>query len=289
MRNLTIKRAKRFVACAARMKVYIEDTDTNDLTIHGTTCRFLGAIKNGGEATFAVSEEGARVYVIADKISRDYCNDYFTLPAGTEDVVLTGRNVLNPAAGNPFRFDGAVDADRARSHAKGRNKGMVVLIAAIVIGMVLGVGGYQLVSGLLSGSGKPQEFTAENFQIILTSKFSETTVPNYTVAFESRDVVVLGLQESKLLFEGFGVDSLTDYSKAVQQANGHDYPIQKGDGFLYYEYQYTAPDTGDTYHYYTMMYKGAFNFWIVQFATPQEKAETYRQTVMDWAKTVKVN
>lgn len=290
MRNLTIKRAKRFVACLGTMKVYIEDPDANDMTINGCTCRFLGTLKNGAEATFSVSEAEARVFVIADKLSKDYCNDYYTLPAGTEDVVLTGRNRFDPVSGNAFRFDGVQDEAVLSNRMKARNKGAVVLIAAVIVGLLLGgIGGYYLVSGILSSPGNPQEFTADGLQITLTNKFSETSVPNYTAAFESKNVIVLALKESRTLFEIYGVDSLTDYSKVVQQANGHDEPIQKDDGFLYYEYQYTDPSSGENYHYYTMMYKGAFNFWIVQFATPEEKAEDYRQTIMEWARSVEVN
>lgn len=286
MRNLTIKREKRFVACLGKMKVYIEDADSDDLTINGSPCRFLGTLKNGEEKTFAVAEAAAKVFVIADKLSKGFCNEFYPLPEGQEDIVLAGRNCFNPASGNAFRFDGVTDEAVLKNRKKGVRIGIVVLIAAALVGFIIG---FAPTLAALSGQGNPQEFTAENFQITLTSKFSETTVPNYTVAFESRDVIVLGLSESRNIFSDLGVDSLTDYSKVVQQANGHDETIHKDDGFLYYEYQYTDPSSGQTFHYYTMMYKGAFHFWIVQFATLEEKAEDYRQSIMQWARSVEVN
>jgi hypothetical protein len=43
--------------------------------------------------------------VIADKISRDFCNDYYEISAGQEDVFLSGKNKFNLATGNAFRFD----------------------------------------------------------------------------------------------------------------------------------------------------------------------------------------
>ena len=92
MRNLTIKREKRFVGCLGTMQVYMEDPQNNDMIINGFACRKLGTLKNGQEKTFAVSESAARVYVIADKLSVSFCNEYYVLPEGTEDVVLTGRN-----------------------------------------------------------------------------------------------------------------------------------------------------------------------------------------------------
>lgn len=54
MRNLTIKRTKSFVACAARMKVYIEDPAAGDTTICGVVCRKLGDLKNGASETFLI-------------------------------------------------------------------------------------------------------------------------------------------------------------------------------------------------------------------------------------------
>lgn len=290
MRNLTIKREKRFAACAVRMKVYIEDSCANDLTINGSACRFLGTLKNGEEATFSVSDAEARVYVIADKLSKDYCNDYYTLPAGTEDVSLTGRNKLDLASGNAFRFDGVEDAGALKNRAKGRNKGAVVLVAAIIIGLILGgIGGSFLVRSILSSPGKPQEFRVADLRITLTDKFREVEVPQYTGAFESKEVAVFVLQENRGPFDAFGVNTLTDYAKAVQQTNGHTAPIEEDEYFLYYEYSFKNPSTGKEYHYFTMMYKNPVDFYIVQFAVPDEKTEEYRDTVMEWARSVNVN
>lgn len=55
MRLLTMKRAKRYVACLVKMKVFIEDP-TGDTMINGTPCRKLGELKNGEEKAFEISE-----------------------------------------------------------------------------------------------------------------------------------------------------------------------------------------------------------------------------------------
>ena len=49
MRNLTIKRTKSFVACLAKMKIYVEDPTSNEICINNTPCRKLGDLKNGEE------------------------------------------------------------------------------------------------------------------------------------------------------------------------------------------------------------------------------------------------
>ena len=111
MRNLTITRTKSFVASLGKMKVYIEDPDAGEITIQGVPCRKLGTLKNGETATFPISDLAAKVFVIADTMSRSFSNDYYPIPAGTEDVTLSGKNKYNPGAGNPFRFDGVTDPD----------------------------------------------------------------------------------------------------------------------------------------------------------------------------------
>ena len=86
MRNLTIKRTKSFVGCLGKMKVYIEDPLSNEMTINNTPCRKLSVLKNGEEKTFLIDENEAKVFVIADKLSKGFCNEYYNVPAGEEDV-----------------------------------------------------------------------------------------------------------------------------------------------------------------------------------------------------------
>ena len=119
MRNLTIQRTKSFVACLVKMKVYMEDHKVYDTIINDTPCRKLGELKNGEVKTFPVGEEAAKVFVIADQMSKNYCNDYYNLPAGQEDVFLSGRNRYNLANGNAFRFDGTTDEDVLANRKKG--------------------------------------------------------------------------------------------------------------------------------------------------------------------------
>ena len=109
MRKLVIKRNKSFAGCLVVMKVYIEDAVASDITIGGVPCRKLGTLKNGETAEFAIGTDAMRVYVIADTLSKEYCNDFYQIPAGEEEVQLSGKNHYNPAAGHPFMFDGVTD------------------------------------------------------------------------------------------------------------------------------------------------------------------------------------
>ena len=290
MRNLTIKRAKRFVGCLGTMKVYIEDPQANDMTINGVTCRMLGTLKNGETKTFSVSEAAAKVFVIAGKLSKGFCNEYYPLPESTEDILLTGKNCFNPAAGNAFRFDGVVDPAVLANRKKTTRKGMIVLIAAVIVGAVVGtVMGGQMVKDMLSAKYEPKEYQVADLRIMLTDQFKDFSVEGYTGGFQTRDVAILILQENRNMLEAGGVNSLTQYAKLVQQVNKHNAPIQEEEHFLYYEYDFHNRTTNEDFHYFVMMYKNPVDFYIVQFAVRQAETENYREQVMEWAKSVNVN
>jgi len=105
MRELTIKRIKAKAACLMKVKFYMADDDKNDLTIAGIKCRFLGAIKNGKEATFEISNDEQVIFAILDRFSKDRCNDRLKIAAGDKNITITGKNILSPVDGNPFIFD----------------------------------------------------------------------------------------------------------------------------------------------------------------------------------------
>ena len=138
MRKLTIKRRKTFVACLMKLKVYIEDPSAGELTINGVACRKLGDIKNGEEKTFEIGEQAARVFVIADTLSKNYCNEFYELPERQDDISLSGKNCFNPANGNAFRFDNNTSAAALENRKRGLKKGVVVLIVSIVVGAAVG-------------------------------------------------------------------------------------------------------------------------------------------------------
>ena len=89
------------------MKVYIEDTSPTELQINGVNVRKLGTLANGETGTFEIGEDELRVYVIGDKLSKNYCSDFAVIPAGSEDVALKGRNHLDPSVRNAFIFEGS--------------------------------------------------------------------------------------------------------------------------------------------------------------------------------------
>ena len=284
MRNLTIHRTKTFIACLATMKVYIEDPNVCDLVINGLPCRKLGTLKNGETKTFEIGDHFAKLFVIIDRFSKGYCNEFYNIPAGTEDIELSGKNEFNLVTSNAFRFDGVTDPEVLENRKKNKNKGRMVLIGALLLGMVLGV-------VRVLGSSDPvseKVFTKEGMTITLTSEFKENTMDGFVACYESVDVAVF---VSELTFDTnseLANYTLQEYAEALYMENKHDLrgDVQSENGLTFYEYQYHNSNDGITYYYFTYVYKTEGSFWIVQFATPAVEVTTLREDITQWAKSV---
>ena len=285
MRNLTITRTKSFVACLGKMKVYIEDPMGGDTVISGVNCRKLGDLKNGETVTFPIGEEAARVYVIADQMSKNYSNDCYPLEAGTEDVVLTGKNHFNPGAGNPFRFDGVTDETVLANRKKGGRKGIMVLVIAAIVGFV---GGYIATSlGNNLHKNGLQDFTVDNMTITLNSEFREADYEGFTKCYESYNMGVSVLKESFSQYPILEDYTLEEYGDAVMWANGlTDSSLTPYADFMYFTYTSTD-DAGNTFGYLATVHKGSDGFWLIQFSTLEEKYPDYESQFLHWAETVR--
>lgn len=276
MRNLTITRAKSFVACLGKMKVYIEDPDTNELMINGVPCRKLGTIKNGETVTFPIGDLAAKVFVIADKASRNYSNDYYPLPAGAEDITISGKNQYNLSAGHPFRFDGVTDPEVLANRKQGSRKGTWILVAALILGFVLG-----LVRNLPAmNSDDPKDFSVAGMTITLTKAFDEESYQGFTQCYESSSVAVFAMKEEFTLMAGLEDYTLEDYGLLVVQSNGMDESALKTENGVYY-FEYTAEGgDGDSYYYMATIHKSGDAFWLIQFATPASNQETLHDQLL---------
>ena len=281
MRNLTITRTKSFVGCLGKIKVYIEDALHSELYINDVPCRKLGDLKNGEQKTFAVENESLKVFVIADKLSKNFCNEYYQLPAGNEDIALSGKNRYNPAVGNPFRFDNNENPDAIANRKRGRGIGFGILIVAIIVGFLLG---YFLTN---EQEPMPEVFSSGGMSIVLTDEFAETPVDKYTATYDSRDVAVIALKEEFSLFEGFENYTLEQYANLVIENNNmSDTDIKNVNGLMSFEYTYFNPETNKNYIYFSYVYKSGDAFWLVQVATEEDKATEYFDDIVMWANSV---
>lgn len=253
MRNLTITREKSFVGCAMKMKIYLEDTQSGTLEINGVPCRELGRLKNGEMQTFVIGDEAARVFVIADQLSKKFCNDFYQIPAGTEDVVLSGKARWNPATGNAFWFNGVTDQEVLENRKKGTRRGIAVLCGALVLGLAIGLG---VGMGWFSGGNTPKTFTSDDFQITLTQEFQEMEMTGYNACYGTEDAVVFALKEEFELYDGLDAYTLEQYGELVIANNGLEgtATLETVESLSCFEYQYSGIDE-EEYHYFVTLFK----------------------------------
>lgn len=284
MRNITITRRKTFVASLNKMKVYVESSDISDIIINGTPCRKLGTLKNGETKSFQIDNEERRLYVIADKLSRNYCNDFYTVPAGETDLFVSGKNNYNPASGNAFRFDGIQNNEVVENRKKGTKKGLIILIFSIILGVIIG-----LISNLdvFEGEPKAKTFKSSGFSITLNDDFMKVSNQYFDICYGSEDVAVFVNNES---ISDFAEDIITakHYAELVIDANNFDFAtVKEEDGLC--SFNYTADsEEGEKYKYYCYSYKANNDFWLVQFAVDLDSASEFADDINLWAKSVKI-
>lgn len=285
MRNLTIKRTKSFVACLAKMKIYIEDPTSNEMCINNTPCRKIGDLKNGEVKTFQIGEQEAKVFVIADNLSKNYCNEYYQLPDGQEDIFLSGENKYNPANGNAFRFNDNESEEIVANRKRGTRKGILILIVAAVVSAVAG---YLVTSGLLSNKEpEAKTFSSNGMNITLTDEFKETNIENHTVSYDSENVMIFVLKEPYTLANGFADYTLEQYADLLIRVNNLGSAETKNvEGLTRFEYNFTNPETNYDYRYFCYVYRTNDAFWLIQFATLSENVDEYAQQITKWAKSV---
>ena len=138
MRELTIIRQKSAVGCIGKIKIYVEDHVNMEMIINDVPCKKIGELKNNQQATFVITEDSVKLFVIYDAISKDRCNEMVSLSAGSDAITLSGKPHFNPAAGNPFRFEGVTDQETLANRKKGGKLGVVVLIVSLVVGFIVG-------------------------------------------------------------------------------------------------------------------------------------------------------
>lgn len=285
MRTLTIKRKKSFVACLGKFKVYAEDRAMGDTEINGVPCRLLGELKNNSEASFVVSDDAMQIYVIAGLSSKGFCFDSYPLPAGTEDVYLTGKAAYNPAAGNPFRFDGVTDETIIKARKKNNVKGILIFVGVFIISFAAA---FLLRGGLdLLSKPSPKTFSCADMEITLTNKFVEKDEVGFAGSFASSDALAYVVCEDFDNFEPFRVISLEQYVDMLRQNNptlaGKELKTEDGLSSL----EYTAESGGKEYHWFVYVFRSDKGYRLVEFAVFEKNAEELRDEVTGWAKSVK--
>ncbi len=283
MRNLFIKRNKSFVGCISKLKVYIEDYTYGETKIGGVPCCKLGTLKNGEEKSFLIPDNAAKVFVIADSLSKNFCNEFYNLPEGQSDIYLSGQCRYNLATGNAFRFDGVTDEDVLKNRKNGTKIGIIVLIIAAIVGFVIGFS-----STFSNGNGDTKQFKCDEMQITLTDEFMKVPVTDFDACFANEDIVVLVIRDDFNLMDGLENYSLQEYGELSLDVNGltEVSELNEINGITYYEYEAENTEENSTYYYYATIFKSNDAFWTIQFAVLTENAEQYMPQLIEMSETI---
>lgn len=281
MRNLTIRRNKSFVGCLVAMKVYIEDPTCFETVINGTSCRKIGELKNGKELTVEIENSEAKVFVIADKLSKGFCSDFYQLPEGDEDIFLTGQNRFNPAAGNAFIFDGNDNEDALKRRKKNTKIGIIVLIVAAIIGFA---------AGFLSTADIfdfKKSFAYEDMTITLTDDFAKADYDGVSTAFEAEDIAVLVTKEPLPDIEEIKNMTVKDYFELLMNGSGLTSKLEATkSGIDYFSYTSEYDKTIGEMTYTAFLFKTDDAFWMIQFGCTTEDLDEYKDKIFKWADTI---
>ena len=295
MRYLTIKRQKSAVASLCKVKVYIEDYARPELEINGVPCCMLGTLKNGEEKVFEIENNAAKLFAIAGKASKNYCNDFFQLGEGADNVYLSGGNVYNPANGNAFLFNNNETPETKANRRKGSIKGFIILVAVISIGSILGA----LLPKLIFGDNDKEikatvtiptakTFVYSDMSITLTDLFVEKEGNlNCDVIYLSANVGVGVTKEPLYTIESYNISSVNDYAYAFIETNGYDSTVMTDGNLTWFDY--TAGNNNITYYYRAYVFGTSDAMWAIQFYTLSDQFASNEAQIAAWAKTVTFN
>lgn len=286
MRQLTIRREKSIICSGKKDQIYIEDPQSTDCVIDNVACRKLGELRNGEEKTFSVGEDAVRLFVVTGKVGRKTKKDSVWLPAGQEDIILSGTHLLELGGNGSFRFLRENSPEAAKKRRRSKILGLIVLVLGVTLGSLAG----RYTFKLISGSGKPadKDFFSNGMTITLTQGFAEEDYLTMTAAYVSKDVLVLALREPFTLLEGAEELTLDRYGELVLKANGlSDLTLQFYNGIPGFEYDFTNGDVKKDFHYRIYLYKGGDAFWTVQFITEKKAFDELEDKINTWAASVR--
>ncbi len=288
MRKLTVKREKKYVASLSRVNLYLQDTSSVDTFINGVPCRHLGDLKNGEEKSFDISDESARLYACYSKRSRNQYNDFYPIPAGEDDVNVSGRSVYSVS--NPFLFNNN-ESEEVASHRKAMKKkaiirDVIITLVCFVIGFVIG-----FASSVFST--EPKTFEYGDLSIVLTDDFREEKLTEdekerFDVVYSSYDTAVIISSETFEQYPALEGYTLSQYCDSFILANDISAFLKETtfeDGLAYLIYEVDID--GDMFRYVAFVYNTDDAFWVVQITAHEDDFDDNFEDYIEYAKSVK--
>ena len=281
MRRLTVKREKEYAAHSVKVRLFAEDA-AGDTVIGGASCRLLGEVGNGVIKTFEISDRGGKLFAVADYADGSMCSDFCELPAGQDDVFLSGKGRTMSDGWHAFCFDDFCPPDASRGN--GSHAWHVFLSASIIVGLTAVIFLSYLASSMHFGA---KSFEYREMSITLTQDFSEDSSDGSTAYYISDDVAVFVQRDPFSSTPEVRDYSAEEYAGFIFESAGTGgYRVESDDGLTYFQYNFTDPESEYTFHYVAYIYKSDNAFWLVTFAVEDYRFEEFAGQISYWAESV---
>ena len=143
---------------------------------------------------------------------------------------------------------------------------------------------------MLSGCSlfEPDEksFSKAGMTVTLTEAFVEQDVVNYTATYVSTKIMVYALKEEISLL-GSETDTLDKYIDLIKEINDFDDKVETDEGLKYITVE--TEGNGDKYTYIVAFYEADDAFWMIQFGTKSSNFDKYKDDMLKYAKSVKLD
>ena len=143
---------------------------------------------------------------------------------------------------------------------------------------------------MLSGCSlfEPDEksFSKAGMTVTLTEAFVEQDVVNYTATYVSTKIMVYALKEEFSLL-GSETDTLDKYIDLIKEINDFDDKVETDEGLKYITVE--TEGNGDKYTYLVAFYEAEDAFWMIQFGTKSSNFDKYKDDMLKYAKSVKLD
>ena len=143
---------------------------------------------------------------------------------------------------------------------------------------------------MLSGCSlfEPDEksFSKAGMTVTLTEAFVEQDVVNYTATYVSTKIMVYALKEEFSLL-GSETDTLDKYIDLIKEINDFDDKVETDEGLKYIIVE--TEGNGDKYTYIVAFYEADDAFWMIQFGTKSSNFDKYKDDMLKYAKSVKLD
>lgn len=303
MRNLIINRENSDFAKDKEYLVYIEDYTIPECKIDGLPVRKLGTIKNGEIARFRIADREAKVFIVMNKLTRNYSNACCHVDEGNNDVFLSGKCIKNPLKFNPFAFENGDSPELEQFRSKIKKKRTMKFLGVVA---VLITASYIAMSGMLASLVDPDRevyqpegwkddasvkvFEEPNITITMTENFTaHYNHQGYYAVYISDKITVFVVREAFSDYPGFKDLSLVEYGKKIIEVNNlGDIDVTEKDGVGYFTFSSISSANKENYIYHAYVLRGEDACWFVHFAVPEAENEKYAPDVQEWAESIAI-